>query len=103
MDEELVERISEEVHKAWELEKRSQGFHSPLSCRSSNHISFSIASWQEQERFLDHNDPKFYKWCDKCHTDLYPYEELAENIKEYDRVTVRTVLSALDKIKKESD
>ena len=29
------------------------------------------------------------------HPDDIPYSELAENIKEYDRVTVRTVLASL--------
>lgn len=31
------------------------------------------------------------------HPDMIPYNDLAENIKEYDRVTVRTVLLALNK------
>ena len=29
------------------------------------------------------------------HPDMIPYEELAENVNEYDRVTARTVISAL--------
>jgi hypothetical protein len=43
-------------------------------------------------------DEKFVKKCEKCHTDLYPYSELPENIKEYDRVTVRAVLHAIEKV-----
>ena len=38
------------------------------------------------------------KRCDKCHTDLYSYSELPENVKEYDRVTVRAVLRAIKNI-----
>jgi hypothetical protein len=29
---------------------------------------------------------------------MYPYDELPENIKEYDRVTVRAVLQAMDEL-----
>jgi len=29
---------------------------------------------------------------------MYPYEELPEHVKEYDRVIVRGVLSAIDEI-----
>ena len=87
-DNQIVELISEEVHNAWMNEKRKQGFHSPDDCQSKNH-----------ESLTDLNNPKFYKWCDKCHTDLYPYSELPENIKEYDRVTVRAVIEAMSKVK----
>ena len=41
---------------------------------------------------------KFSAYCDHCHTDMYPYDELPENIKEYDRVTVRAVLQAMDEL-----
>ncbi|MGE5423388.1 MAG: hypothetical protein ACM3QW_08995, partial [Ignavibacteriales bacterium] len=44
------------------------------------------------------SDPKFLKRCEKCHTDMYPYEELPENVKDYDRVTVKAVLQAIDKL-----
>jgi len=69
----LVEKLSEKVHDAWAREKDAQGFHSP-----SYHEDGSI--------------------CSKCHSDMIPYEWLEENIKEYDRVTVRTVLQALDEL-----
>ena len=98
MDNKIIELISEEVHNAWMKEKRDQGFHSPDECQSKNHKSFLNASCENQERMTDVIDPKFYKWCDKCHTDLYPYKELPDNIKEYDRVTVRAVLDAMSKI-----
>ena len=35
-------------------------------------------------------------FCGKCHKDLIPYDELPDDIKEYDRVTVRQVLDGLD-------
>jgi len=69
----LIEKLSEKVHDAWAREKDIQGFHSP-----SYHEDGSI--------------------CSKCHPDMVPYEWLEDNIKEYDRVTVRTVLQALDEL-----
>lgn len=96
--EENIELLSEKVHESWVVEKRNQGFHSPNECESENHKSYLNADWRDKERFLEHFDSKFYKWCDKCHPDLYPYNELAENIKEYDRVTVRTVLNAIKEL-----
>lgn len=99
MNNDNIELISEEVHNAWMKEKRDQGFHNPDECQSKNHKGFLNTNWQNQERLTDMHNPKFYKWCDKCHTDLYPYDELPENIKEYDRVTVRAVLSAMEKVK----
>lgn len=96
-----IELISEEVHNAWMKEKQEQGFHSPDECQSKNHKGFLNTDWKNQELFTDLHDPKFYKWCDKCHTDLYPYDELPENIKDYDRVTVGVVLAAIEKLKNE--
>lgn len=96
--EQNIEFLSEQVHNAWMEEKRKQGFHAPNECESINHKSFQSADWQSKERLEDLHNPKFYKWCDKCHTDLYPYAEFPENIKEYDRVTVRTVLAAISKM-----
>lgn len=93
-----LEQLSEKVHNAWTKEKLNQGFHSPNDCESSNHKSFRDTDWRNQERLADFYNPKFYKWCDKCHPDLYPYEELPENIKEYDRVTVKAVISAIDEL-----
>jgi|GEM_PF-5197606 len=74
-----IEELSEQVHNAWMDEKRKQGFHSPQECKNYGGIVFK-------------------KWCDRCHTDLYPYASLPENIKEYDRVTVRSVLNAIKKV-----
>lgn len=76
----IVEALSEQVHNAWWEEKARQGFHAPKEC-------LTLRSGDTYN--------KFQKYCDKCHTDMYPYNELPENIKEYDRVMVRTVLKAL--------
>jgi hypothetical protein len=80
-----IEELSEEVHNAWMKEKLSQGFHAPFNCPR-----FPLIPHDEDEKFV--------KKCEKCHTDLYPYSELPENIKEYDRVTVRAVLHAIEKV-----
>lgn len=77
----IIEQLSSKVHDAWWNEKKSQGFHAPLSC---------------PKRILANEYTKFKCVCEKCHTDMYPYEELPENIKDYDRVTVRMVLQSLD-------
>ena len=68
----LTEKLSEKVHDAWMKEKSAQGFHAP-----SYHKDGCSS-------------------CTKCHTDMIPYSDLAENIKDYDRITVNTVLQALD-------
>lgn len=73
------ERIAAEVHNAWQREKEKQGFHAPLSCPVGG-------------------GPKFDRHCDWCHIDMYPYEELSENIKEYGRAKVQAVLDAIKKI-----
>ena len=93
-----LENIAEEVHNSWWNEKIKQGFHAPNDCKSKNHKSYLSASWENQDRFDDNTRPKFYKWCDKCHTDMYNYKELDENIKDYDRVTVKTVIKAIEKL-----
>lgn len=98
-DNKIIELISQEVHNAWMKEKIDQGFHSPDECKSENHKSFMTADWTNQQRLEDNCNPKFYKWCDKCHTDLYHYNELPDNIKEYDRVTVKAVIEAMGKVK----
>lgn len=96
--EDLIEKLSEKVHNSWVEEKIKQGFHSPDQCQSDNHKSYLEASWENQERMINAGiNPKFYKWCDHCHTDMYPYSQLPEHIKEYERVTVETVLKCLVK------
>lgn len=85
-----IETLSEGVHNALMQEKLSQGFHAPNNC------SKKITNAQVNRTLT-----KFTKHCDKCHTDLYLYSELPEHIKEYDRVTVRSVLAAQEKLKTE--
>lgn len=80
-DYETIEKLSEEVHNAWLGEKAKQGFHAPANCTRVK------------------EPQKFIKYCNYCHTDMYPYNELPDNIKEYDRVTVVAVLEALNKVK----
>lgn len=67
-------------------EKLKQGFHAPTKC-----LTFDIPDevFYSQPRF------KFEKHCDYCHTDLYPYNELPENIKDYDRGMVKAVIEAI--------
>jgi len=76
-----IERIAEKVHNAWWKEKIKQGFHSPLDCL--------------RVPVLDGRDRKFSKRCGRCHSDMYPYAELPENIKDYDRMMVWAVLNAM--------
>lgn len=85
--ENYIEQLAEEVHNAWMKEKFEQGFHAPKDCPS-----VKLAGTEVSDEF------KFLRFCDKCHTDLYPYSELPENIKEYDRVTVRAVLNAIKEL-----
>ena len=77
------ELIAAEVHNAWWEEKKRQGFHPPLECSQP----------------ID--GLKFEPHCDKCHIDMYPYDELPENVKDYDRVTVQVVLNAIEKVQME--
>lgn len=79
---EHIEELSAGVHNAWWDEKKKQGFHPPREC----------------DKYVQEVDDKFTKICERCQTDMYPYDELPENIKEYGRVTVRSVLNAINKI-----
>ena len=80
----LIEKIAESVHNSWWNEKKEQGFHSPKNC------PYAIIP------YVQGSFDKFKKNCEKCHTDMYPYNELPENIKEYDRVTAKAVLKSLE-------
>jgi hypothetical protein len=85
--EQNIEFLSEQVHNAWWEEKKRQGFHAPNECPDFE---------PEKPEFLI--TQKFTKHCGHCHTDMYPYAELPESIKDYDRVMVRTVLEAIRKM-----
>lgn len=86
------EEIAARVHDSWWREKENQGFHPPCECLSE---SAKDARDEDLRSFGLHEFPKFHKFCDKCHSDMYPYPELPENVKDYDRVTVSTVLAAI--------
>lgn len=94
MKEETVEALASKVHDSWWEEKKKQGFHSPADCKSEHRKCYDSSPEHGKNRFDEVLNYKTYKWCDKCHPDMYPYEELSDNVKEYDRVTVRTVLKA---------
>lgn len=91
----MIEKLSAAVHDAWWKEKKIQGFHSPIDCESQ---SAKDCHEHDIKSVGLHPFLKFHKYCDKCHTDMYPYEELPENVKEYDRVTVRSALTAIDNV-----
>jgi hypothetical protein len=85
MDEQLIEALSERVHRGWELEKQRQGFADhvfrPLTPRGiKSEVCYAIGCTLPAEQH---------------HADMLPYAELAEHVKEYDRATVRAVLGAL--------
>ena len=86
----LIENLSKQVHDAWWSEKVKQGFHSPVTCEYAKPM-YAVGEEEAKEK-------AFTKHCDKCHTDMYPYSDLPEHVKEYDRVTVRTVLSAIERM-----
>lgn len=73
----LVETLSDHVHQAWMAEKLKQGF-------------------ADHPRSID-ADGRGCCTNELHHSDMLPYADLPENVKEYDRVTVRAVLDALDK------
>lgn len=89
------EAIAAKVHDAWWMGKIKQGFHPPSNCCSDS----ATRAWEEDERSLGHNEfPKFHKFCNKCHTDMYPYQDLPEHVKDYDRVTVDAVIKAIEEL-----
>ena len=77
----MIEELAAKVHNAWWDEKAEGGFHSPADCPHRNGRS-----------------NMFSKHCDNCHPAMYPYGQLPETVKDYDRVTVRTVLRALGEL-----
>lgn len=87
MGNDIVEILSARVHDAWWNEKIKQGFHAPIDC---DHAIPNPAVGKDEEK-----EKAFTKHCEWCHTDMYPYKDLPENVKEYDRVTVKAVLKAL--------
>lgn len=66
-----IEKLSEEVHNAWMNEKVKQGFHAPKDC------------------------PTIDCPCEFCNADIALYSDLPENVKDFDRVTVKAILDTL--------
>lgn len=79
----LVEMLSEYVHEAWMKEKIKQGY--------ADH------PFQGEQENWPCDAPRCGRADFRHHTDMLPYADLPERIKEYDRVTVRAVLAGLDK------
>lgn len=72
----LIETLSDHVHQAWMKEKLRQGF-------------------ADHPRSVDESG----RGCctaEMHHTDMLPYADLPESIKDYDRVTVRAVLAGIE-------
>jgi len=82
---ERKEEIAAKVHDAWWETKKAAGFHAPVDCPKIKSLGF-------------YKTPERFKFCDLCHPDMYPYDSLPEDIKDYDRVTVDTVLKAISEI-----
>jgi hypothetical protein len=85
--EENLELLCDKVHQAWMREKTDQGFHAPDECPCYDPSDDKRTS-----------SGKFERHCGKCHADLYPYQELPEHIKNYDRVTVKAVIQAMEQL-----
>ena len=88
MDNATLEVIAEKVHEAWAAEKQRQGF--------ASHVWMTVSDKPERCAGLPHFSAPCTVPKDKHHPDMLPYADLAENIKDYDRATVRAVLTALD-------
>jgi hypothetical protein len=94
-----IEEVSKLVHDAWWKEKKRQGFHAPMDCESDAHKKYeSLSSSEKIAEFGEAFDEKRHKWCNKCHPNMYPYEELTEDEKELDRATVRSVYDAISSL-----
>jgi hypothetical protein len=92
-----IEQVSKLVHEGWWKEKQRQGFHAPLECNSEAHKKFqSLSDSEKIAQFGESFDEKRHKWCDKCHPNMYPYEELTDDEKQLDRATVKTVYEAIN-------
>ena len=92
------EEIAAKVHDSWWEEKKKQGFHAPYDCKSQ---SAKDAHAQDIQSFGHNEFPKFHKLCDKCHVDMYPYPELPEHIKDYDRVVLKAIIDMPGKLPKD--
>ena len=87
----LIETLSDYVHQAWIAEKLKQGF--------ADHPWHEAVSTDGPMGRCDRSFGDDPCWVGEAmhHTDMLPYAELPEHIKEYDRVTVRAVLEGIEK------
>lgn len=80
MEKELLEQMAEKVHNSWWEEKKNQEFHHPQDCLDT------------------HKTKDDFVMCSRCHSDMKPYQELREEIKELDRVMVRQFEEHLEEL-----
>jgi malate/lactate dehydrogenase len=80
MKPDILELVAEDVHTEWANEKQRQGYadHTLGTCLG----------------LFDRDNPCQYT-VGQHHTDMLPYASLPEPIKEYDRVTAKTVIDSL--------
>jgi hypothetical protein len=85
MEDPIIDLIADDVHKAWMQERIRQGFadHAHRFVRQNEGIRVGACR------------PQCTLNVDEHHPDMIPYEDLAPNIQEYDRVTARAVLAGL--------
>jgi hypothetical protein len=119
-DHDLIETLSDHVHQAWMAEKQRQGFADhvfrPLNRNamlpSWAHINNRdlCAADGDVTAFVRSDGSPGIPFTDggtlcgipkeKHHSDMLPYADLPEHVKEYDRATVRAVLAALEAVGK---
>lgn len=89
MDADLIEQLSEKVHASWMAEKVRQGF--------ADHVWASDGERGEMRgcRVCIAGRDYFRSYA-MHHTHMLPYADLPEHVREYDRVTVRAVLAAIE-------
>ncbi len=92
VDEEVMDQIADSVHQAWMAEKISQGYADHVLRWDCGLVSLNGEPY---------NAPCMVS-VEKHHPDMRPYAELSEAVKEYDRVTVKAVLTALRDFGKET-
>lgn len=95
MDADTLEKIAAAVHRSWTDEKVRQGF--------ADHV---LDPKPTAETFTGSDGGLFIGtvtscarcplYQDKHHADMLPYADLAENVREYDRATVRAVLAGIE-------
>lgn len=87
MDADLIEQLAEQVHISWMTEKQAQGF--------ADHVWAAVSARPDWCAAKPHAVTPCLLPRERHHADMLPYADLAENVKEYDRATVRAVLHAL--------